>query len=356
MKVWSVSEITGHIKVLFNADPTLARLAIRGEISNLSTGGAGGHAYFVLKDGRCQMNAVMWSSKMAVTPVRPQNGTRVVAIGRVTIYDAAGRYQLMVEELRSDGGGDLYAQFLRLKEKLAAEGLFDDDRKQPLPAFPRLVGLVTSPTGAAVQDMIRILRQRCPGVKVLLAPAVVQGDEAPYSLIGALHRLVKFKPDVIVMGRGGGSFEELNAFNHEGLARAVSSCTIPVVSAVGHESDFTILDLVADVRAPTPTAAATQVVPDQVELQRRLVDLERRLGGALKRRLQRDQARLKAALGSPALRYPDRLLESRRQRLDDVHARLWRAWERTLLMRRQRLDRGVAKLTALDPESVLGRG
>lgn len=357
MKVWSVSEITGHIKVMFNADPTLARLAIRGEISNLTVSSSGGHAYFVLKDGRAQIQAVMWASKWGILPFRPVNGSKVVATGRVTVYEQTGRYQIMVEDLRADGAGELYAAFLRLKEKLGAEGLFAPERKKPLPAFPRTVGIVTSPTGAAIQDMLRILRQRCPCVRIVVSPAVVQGDDAPFSLTAALRRLIKLNQcDVIIIGRGGGSFEELNAFNHEGLARAVSSCSIPVVSAVGHETDFTILDMVADERCPTPTAAAQRVVPRQDEHVARIAELQRRLANGLKRRLERDKLRLKHATGSPVWRDPDRLLESRRLQVDDLTARLERAYERYVSHRRQRVERLGATLQALDPTSVLGRG
>jgi exodeoxyribonuclease VII large subunit len=330
---------------------------LKGEVSNLTVSGSGGHAYFCLKDGRSQMQAVMWSSKLSVVPFKLANGSQVIATGRVTIYEASGRYQLMVEDLRADGAGDLYAAFIRLKEKLAAEGLFEAERKRPLPAFPTAVGIITSPTGAALQDMLRTLRQRWPLVPIVVAPAVVQGDEAPHSVAAALRRLVKYRLcDVVIIGRGGGSFEELNAFNHEGLARLVASCKVPVVSAVGHETDFTILDLVADERAATPTAAANRVVPSREEHLGRLEELRGRLAVGLRRRLERDKLRLRTVANSYVLRAPDRLLDSRRLRLDELTARLERALERQVSVRQQRLDRLSATLQALDPTAVLGRG
>jgi len=360
LKIWSVRDLTDRIRLVLENDSELAGLAVRGEISNF-TRSVNGHCYFVLKDDQAQLSAVMWKSQVARTPFRPENGMRVIAFGRLTVYPQRGQYQLVVTELKPDGLGDLFAAYLQLKARLEKEGLFEAARKRALPLLPRRVGLVTSPRGAALHDMVTTLRRRHPGVDIVLSPAVVQGAEAPSSIVTALRRLARLQetPDaveVVIVGRGGGSFEELNAFNDEAVARAIVACPVPVVSGVGHETDFTIADLVADERAATPTAAATRVVPDCVEATLRVRQLRARLGQALVRRVERHRERLESLEERGWRRLLDRMLDQRRQRLDDLLARAHRAQEMGTERRRARLGALAGRLDALSPLRVLERG
>lgn len=360
MNVWSVRQLTDHIKTLFESDFKLAGCAVRGEISNFSRA-VSGHLYFTLKDEQSQIGAVMFRTQAGRCSFKPQNGMQVIALGRIGLYEQRGTYQMNVHELRLDGVGELYATFLQLKEQLTREGLFDPRRKKKLPAFPRRLGIVTSEQGAALRDMLTTIRRRHPGVGVVLSPALVQGVDAPESIIGALRRLWKLRDtphgvDVIIVGRGGGSFEELNAFNNERVARAIAASPIPIVSGVGHETDLTIADLAADLRAATPTAAAAQATPDRGALLRQLTDLRQRLRGALLRRLGRARDRLDGVQRRRWSMLPARILDARRQNLDEVTERLCRA--ATLFVERQRasLTMACGRLDALSPLKVLARG
>ncbi|NDD27938.1 MAG: exodeoxyribonuclease VII large subunit [Proteobacteria bacterium] len=267
VNVWTVRELTSYIKGVLEGDFSLAGMSVSGELSNVKRA-HNGHIWFTLKDEGAQLGAVMFKGDAMRCKLTPSEGMKVVASGRLTVYEPRGNYQMVVSDLRPDGLGDLYAAFLQRKEKLQAEGLFDAARKRAIPRYPTRVGIVTSEQGAALRDMLTTIRRRHPGVSVLLSPAVVQGADAPRSVVAALHRLCLAHAggtsiDVIIVGRGGGSFEELNAFNDEDVARAIAGCPIPIVSGVGHETDFTIADLVADERAATPTAAAARVTPDR---------------------------------------------------------------------------------------------
>jgi len=350
----TVSELTKRISFAL-ADPVFQNLAVEGEISNF-VHHTSGHMYFSLKDAHSRIKAVMFRSRNRLLAFVPKNGDTVIAFGSLGVYEPNGEYQLYVEMLFAQGVGDLHLAFEQLKAKLEQEGLFDSARKKPLPALPRKIGVITSPTGAALRDIIRVLTRRYPGVQVLVFPALVQGEGAPESLIKALQLAQTSDCDVLIMGRGGGSFEELNAFNDEQLARAIARSNIPVVSAVGHETDFTIADFVADLRAPTPSAAAELVVPLQEELQRAVAALERRLAGALERKISAERRFLRQLTSSAALQRPDYRVNQLRQRLDDLLTGLTLHSTHKLALHRSRLGSAAARLETLSPLNTLGRG
>jgi exodeoxyribonuclease VII large subunit len=352
----TVSELTRLVRAAIENESALQNVWVSGEVSNFSQPKSG-HWYFTLKDADAELRCVMWRSMAANQAHTPQDGEALEVHGGLNVYEPRGQYQLYADEVRPAGEGALYQEFLRLKAKLEAEGLFDPDRKRPLPPWPRRIGLVTSPTGAAVRDMLDTLRRRFPLAEVVLAPSAVQGPGAPAELVSALQRLNQFaQPDLILLARGGGSLEDLAAFNDEALARAIVASPVPIVSGVGHETDFSISDFAADLRAPTPTAAAELATPDQAELRASLHDhtlqLARQMAAALREQrwnLQSTNERLQRR--SPAAR-----LLGDRQRLDDLGHRAQRALRgqarhlRTLLLGQQ------ARLSALGPQSVLGRG
>jgi len=286
----------------------------------------------------------------------PKNGDTLVAVGSLGVYEPNGEYQLYVDLLMPQGVGDMHLAFEQLKEKLAGEGLFDALRKRALPALPTRVGVITSPSGAALRDILHVLTRRYPGVQVLVFPALVQGEGAPASLIQALANAQETDVDVLIMGRGGGSFEELSAFNDEALARAVAQSSIPVVSACGHETDFTIADFVADVRAPTPSAAAELVVPLQEELLRTVAELRGRMVGSLERKIQSDRRYLKQLSQHPVLQRPESYVHQLRQRLDELWTTLGRAHGHAAMVRRGRLATLAGKLETLSPLQTLARG
>ncbi|NLM41784.1 MAG: exodeoxyribonuclease VII large subunit [Firmicutes bacterium] len=354
MQPITVSELTKRISSAL-ADPVFQNLAVEGEISNF-VHHTSGHMYFSLKDAHSRIKAVMFRSRNRLLAFVPKNGDTVIAFGSLGVYESNGEYQLYVEMLFAQGVGDLHLAFEQLKAKLEQEGLFDSARKKPLPALPRKIGVITSPTGAALRDIIRVLTRRYPGVQVLVFPALVQGEGAPESLIKALQLAQTSDCDVLIMGRGGGSFEELNAFNDEQLARAIARSNIPVVSAVGHETDFTIADFVADLRAPTPSAAAELVVPLQEELQRAVAALERRLAGALERKISAERRFLRRLTSSAALQRPDYRVNQLRQRLDDLLTGLTLHSTHKLALHRSRLGSAAARLETLSPLNTLGRG
>jgi len=353
---FTVSEITAHIKGLVEDDPTLGDVWVEGEVSNLSRPSSG-HVYFSLKDAGARIACVMWRTAAMRIARLPQDGDRVLAHGRIGVYEAQGVYQLYVEEIQPAGLGEYYVQLERLKERLRAEGLFAEERKRPLPQFPRHIGIVTSPDGAALRDILHVLRRRFPCVAATLAPTQVQGAEAPDQIVAALDALNRHTDcDVLIVARGGGSLEELAAFNDERVARAIFQSRIPVVTGVGHETDFTIADLVADRRAPTPTAAAEIVTPDRAELTAALDKLRARMGSIGARRIQALAERLAYERKALVRASPQAQIVSRRQRTDEYAHRI-------ALMARQSLARQRAALTALasrletaSPQSTLARG
>ncbi len=353
---WTVAEITARIRLLLEGDAELQDVAVSGEISNL-TRARSGHWYFTLKDASASLRCVMWRSAAARQRFVPQEGDAVQALGHVGVYEPRGEYQLYATLLRPMGVGDLYARFEALKAALDAEGLFNSERKRPLPAFPRVIGVVTSPQAAAFQDVCNVLRRRFPLAEVQLSPAAVQGMEAPAQLRAALARLnAKEEVDVILLIRGGGSIEDLWAFNDEALARAIVASRLPVVSGVGHETDFTIADFVADLRAPTPSAAAELVAPDVAELDQTIRLARARLTELQRGRLAHLQDRLDSGSRNLALLSPQRELATQRQRLDDQELRLQRAWAGAQGRLAARLAQAMAALGAADPQAILQRG
>ena len=317
-RVISVSQLNRYVKSLLEGDPHLTGVYVGGEISNFTNHVRSGHFYLTLKDEGAVVKAVMFRAFASKVPFTPENGMKVIVKARVSLYDKDGSYQLYIEEMQPDGVGALQVAYEQLKAKLAAEGLFDERRKRPLPSYPSLVGVITSPTGAAVRDILNILGRRYPYAAVLFAPVLVQGEGAPAQLIDALNRFAalrqagsKYTPDVLIIGRGGGSIEELWAFNDENVARAVAASPIPVISAVGHETDFTICDFAADLRAPTPSAAAELAVPDTRQLLGRLTQLQARLMQAADARIRQESRRLENLAARRCLKTPLFYVEER---------------------------------------------
>ncbi len=354
--VYSVSEVNGLIKNVIDGVPELSGVYIRGELSNYKIYPSG-HHYFTLKDAESSLRCVMFKSSAVRLRFRPESGMKVIAFGRISVFPRDGAYQLYCGALTPDGVGDLHVAFEQLKEKLYREGLFDESHKKPLPAYPRRIAVVTSSAGAAVHDMIRILRRRYPIAKVLLLPVRVQGAEAPPEIVGAIRYANRWRlADVLITGRGGGSLEDLWAFNDERVARAIYESEIPVISAVGHEPDVTIADFVADRRASTPSNAAEIAVPDMTELLRALTDTQGRMTQGICRLLERQDERLEAIRSKRVLSDPMAFLQDRRLQLDYVQQKLSAAAKGQLEEDVRRFTRLTAALDALSPLKVLGRG
>ena len=356
LPVYSVSQVNGYLKELVDGDPLLRGLLVRGEVSNYKCYPSG-HHYFSLKDEQGSIRCVMFRGDAARLRFRPVNGLSVIAYGRVSVYPRDGQYQLYCTQLMEDGRGALDRAFEALKKKLEAQGLFDPDRKQPLPAYPGRIALVTSPAGAAVRDMIRILRQRWPMTQVLVVPVRVQGEGAAEEIAAAIQQVnLRSDIDLMITGRGGGSREDLWAFNEEPVAWAISRSQIPVISAVGHEPDVTISDYVADVRASTPSNAAELAVPDQTQVRQRLEGLALRLTRAAQVRLDAGRRELRRLEQSRVLRNPVAVVDDQRMRLDGVQHRLALALERSLRRGRVELAELAGRIDAMSPLKVLGRG
>lgn len=353
---WSVSELTRYLRELLEGDFNLQDLWVQGEVSNLSRPGSG-HLYFTLKDTACSIRCVMWRNTVNRQPYIPRDGEAIEVHGAISLYEAAGQYQLYADLIRPAGEGILYQEFLRLKARLEAEGLFDSERKRTIPPWPRCIGVVTSPTGAAFRDILNTIRRRYPVAEVVLAPAQVQGEEAPAALLAALSALnQRVHPDVIILARGGGSIEDLWAFNDEQLARAVAASAAPVITGVGHETDYTIVDFVSDLRAPTPTAAAELATPDRQELEAYQQDCIARMGRALQSALSTYRWELERLQHSLSLHSPQAEVRSGRQRVDDLSRRAGTALRHLIRLRQARLEGISRRLTSLSPLAVLSRG
>ena len=355
-QILSVGQINDYIKNKLDNDPGLRNIAIRGELSNYKVYPSG-HHYFTIKDGTGAMKCVMFKSAAMRLRFRPENGMQVIAMGSITVYVRDGVYQLYCTGMVMDGIGDLYAAFEQLKTKLAAQGLFDPAHKKPLPRLPGTIGIITSSAGAAVHDMLRILRKRYPLTQVKLLPVRVQGVEAPAEIAGAIayanhHKLA----DLLIVGRGGGSIEDLWAFNDEMVARAIYDSRIPVISAVGHEPDVTISDFVADLRAATPSNAAELAVPDQDALRQTLDEMQNAMAVAMQTKIDRAGERLANLSGRPVLKSPLASFESRRKALELMEKRLIAAQSGNVARTRQRFVAQVSKLDAMSPLKVLTRG
>ena len=350
----TVSEITRKIKLLLEGG--FPAVVVQGEVSNLRRH-TSGHIYLTLKDEGAQIAAVIWRSRAASLSLIPEDGMKVVASGRVTVYEVRGQYQLDISGIRPLGLGELQMAFERLKARLAEEGLFEERHKQPLPVFPHRVGVVTSETGAALQDILNVLRRRFPGIEVVLSPARVQGAGAAHEIASAIRDLNEHgNIDVMIVGRGGGSLEDLWAFNEEEVARAIFASGIPVVSAVGHEIDYTIADYVADRRAPTPSAAAEMVVPDRRAVLERVAGLARQLGDVFRDDLDARREAVRRALSSYALSRPLDLLRQYSQRLDDRTRAMTLSLRHTFEMAASRLEGLHARVSSMDPGLALRRG
>ena len=307
-RILSIKEVNRYIRMKMEGDPRLQDVWLRGEISNF-THHSSGHMYFTLKDSDSRIRTIMFASHNQKLAFRPKEGTKVIARGNITVYERDGQYQFYALHMQPDGIGSLFMAFEQLKERLNAEGLFGQERKRSIPRYPAAIGVITSPTGAAVRDILITLRRRQPGVAVLLYPVLVQGTQAAGSIAQAIEAMNRSgEVDVLIVGRGGGSLEELWAFNEEVVARAIAASTIPIISAVGHETDFTISDFVADLRAPTPTAAAELAVANREELRQHLTHVNRRLQSAMNRLLNQNQERLLRAQQSAVFRKPEQLM------------------------------------------------
>ncbi|HVB09610.1 MAG TPA: exodeoxyribonuclease VII large subunit [Bacillota bacterium] len=353
----TVTQLTRLIKDRLEAEPALQAVSVAGEVSNYKRH-TSGHIYFTLKDAGATLRCVFFRSHAATLTFEPGSGQQVICRGDIGVFERDGQYQLYVHSMQPAGLGDLHAAFLRLKAKLQAEGLFDAAAKRPLPNLPMRVGLLTSPTGAALRDMVRVAHRRYPNLHLIVIPTLVQGPEAPADIVRKLRWAAApdLRLDLCVLARGGGSIEELWAFNDEDVARAIRACPVPVVSAVGHETDFTIADFAADLRAPTPSAAMEMAVPERALLDRALAGYAERMERTLRARLRRERQRLQALAGRRVLSKPTAPLDAARERLD-------RAGERLLSHMRLRSERGRLglgalgdRLQALSPYAVLARG
>lgn len=356
---FTVSQLTGHIRRLVEDDPVLGDVWVEGEVSNFGRA-ASGHCYFTLKDAGSQIPCVIWRNLAEAQDYLPSDGDLALAHGEVSVYEAGGRYQLYVDQLRPAGLGNLYLEFERLRAQLEAEGLFAPERKRPLPRFPRRIGIVTSPAAAALRDILNVLDRRYPLAQVLLSPTLVQGEDAPPQIVAALEALNAREGeedvDVIIVARGGGSLEDLWAFNDEAVARAVASSRVPTVCGVGHETDFSLADFAADVRAPTPSAAAELVAPDRAELRAQVAGLAWALASALQSTVE--QHRWKLTEQKRGLKHlsPEAQLTQARQRVDDLAGRTEGAVRHVLALRRERLSGLAGRLSGVSPLGTLDRG
>lgn len=355
-KALSVTQVNLYIKEVISRDDILCDVLVKGELSNFKAHSSG-HMYMSLKDEGGVMRAVMFRSSASKLTFKPQNGIKVIARGRISVYERDGQYQLYIEDMQQEGQGDLYVAFEQLKQKLSQEGLFDEAHKKPLPKYPKTVGVVTAPTGAAIRDIINVLSRRFSYSDIVLYPVLVQGENSASSIAEAIEYFNRTKKaDVLIVGRGGGSIEDLWSFNEEIVARAIYNSEIPIVSAVGHEIDFTISDFVADLRAPTPSAAAELVVPSQTELAEKFNNVYRRMFQQSMRVIEKGKMRVEQCCDRQAFKNPLRLLDDNRQYLDNVSYMFENACKNIINAKRTKLAEDAARLDGLSPLGTLGRG
>lgn len=355
--VLTVSQLNFYIKSLMDSDPRLSGVFISGEISNLTDHYRSGHIYLSLKDDKSVIKAVIFAGNAARLKFRPENGMKVIARGRVSLYEATGQYQLYIDDLQPLGAGALAIAFEQLKNRLEKEGLFLQSAKKPLPLYPKTVGVITSPTGAAVEDIKSILLKRWPSINIIIYPSLVQGEEAPKQLASGIKYFSDTKcADVVIIGRGGGSPEDLWAFNSEELARAIFDCTVPVISAVGHETDFTICDFVADVREHTPSAAAKRAVPDIYEEKNKLASLEKSMERYAEKNLLHKEMIFARIQDNMAMRGPEREFENKIAYLNELKKCFHEAEEKFISSKELDLNTIENKFSQLDPEKILKRG
>lgn len=352
----TVSQLTFRIRALLEDNPSLQDVWVMGEISNLSRP-ASGHIYFTLKDKNASLRCVMWKPDAARLRLNLQDGAAVEVHGRIAVYEPQGQYQLVANQIQPRGEGKLYQEFLRLKSALEAEGLFAADRKREIPASPKIIGIVTSQTGAALRDMLNTIRRRQPLVQVILAPSAVQGEAAPMEIVRAIQALQKQNVDLILVARGGGSIEDLWAFNDERVVREIAASKIPVISGVGHETDFTLTDFAADLRAPTPTAAAelaTSITLDDLKYE--IANLQTRLIDLISNRVAGHQALISTLAARMKYASPQRRIQSETQRLDELSRRASTALIHQLQLQSARVRGTESRLQALNPQGILSRG
>lgn len=355
--VFSISQINEYIKITLESNPVLSNVWLRGEISNFKSNYASGHLYFSLKDENSAIRAVMFRSSAARLRFRPESGMKVVVHGRISAYTVSGDYQIILDDMEPDGAGALAIAFEQLKQKLGAEGLFDPARKKPIPPFARSVGVITSASGAALHDIINVSGRRCPSTAIVIYPAYVQGELAPASLTNGIQFFNRVHPvDLIIIGRGGGSAEDLWCFNHEGLARVIADSDIPVISAVGHETDFTICDFVADLRAPTPSAAAEIAFPDTAELRSRISSFCDRADRLMLHKVDRIDSRLQMLRKNAELYSPVRMLDESLNKLTGLRGELDSLMKAVLNREENEFGLLCARLEGVNPLSVLAHG
>ena len=355
-KALSVTEVNLYVKDVIARDDLLCNISVKGEISNFKAHSSG-HMYMSLKDESGVIRAVMFRSSAAKLTFKPENGTKVIAHGRIGVYERDGQYQLYIDGMEPEGQGDLYVAFEKLKLKLSKEGLFDQSHKKPLPKYPKKVGVVTAPTGAAIRDIINVLTRRFTYSDIVLYPVLVQGENSAESIVSAIEYFNKEKTaDVLIVGRGGGSIEDLWSFNEEIVARAIYNSEIPIVSAVGHEIDFTISDFVADLRAPTPSAAAELVVPSQIELNEKFNNVYKMIYRQAMRVIEKRRLQVDRLSERPILKNPIRVIDDERQYLDSISHMLETNFKAKISEKRQSLVEKAAKLDSLSPLGTLARG
>lgn len=354
-KYISISELNNYIKAKIDGDEGLRHVFLRGEISNFKRH-TRGHLYFTLKDETSRLSAVMFASSTYSLAFAPEDGMKVLVEGRISVYEANGAYQIYVEKMEQDGIGNLYIAYEKLKKKLQEEGLFDEIYKKPIPRFPKKIGIITASTGAAIRDILSTIKRRYPICETVLFPSLVQGESAKEDIVRQIHRAQEYDLDVIICGRGGGSIEDLWAFNEEIVARAIFDSKIPIISAVGHEVDFTIADFVADLRAPTPTGAAEMAVPNITDLLEMTRQYRIRLKEAISNRFHHAKVRLERLKESYVLKNPLALYEVKEQKLDNLLETLQKNMEAILVKQRHRLDIGIKSLELLNPLSILEKG
>lgn len=356
-RVLSVSQINFYIKSIIENDGSLQFVLVTGEISNLTVHQRSGHIYLSLKDSNSVISAVMFAGNARRLKFRLENGMKVICRGRISVYEPSGRYQLYIEDMQPDGVGALTLAFEQLKKSLAQKGLFDNAHKKPLPKFPKTIGVITSPTGAAVQDITNIIRRRFPSADIVLAPVLVQGESAPEQLVRAVNKFSASKiADVVIIGRGGGSAEDLWAFNDEQLAYAVYNCETPIISGVGHETDFTVCDFVADVRASTPSAAAELAVPDRQELMSYYFKQKQYISAMLDRKIKTAQLRLENQQRRMSASSPKLKAEQLEKQLSAKIEKLTRFMNIYISNKENKLIAAKGKLDGLNPLNVLNRG
>lgn len=335
-KYITVSQLSRYLKFKFDQDPNLGHVFLKGEISNFKAH-TRGHYYFTIKDDGSRINAVMFQSQASKLNFIPQDGMKIMVTGRVSVYEATGGYQIYVDEMIEDGVGNLYIEFEKLKKKLADEGLFDQSKKKPIPKYPEIVGIVTAPTGAAIKDILSTIKRRWPITKTILFPSLVQGDNASKEIVKQIKKAEEFDLDLLIVGRGGGSIEDLWCFNNEEVARAIYDCKIPVISAVGHEIDFTIADFVADLRAPTPTGAAEMAVPNKTDFINYINQINLRLNKAISNKINNNYDKLNALKNSYIFKNPLSIYEIKEQKFDSI-------FEKINLLMKNRLNDSQSEL------------